>query len=81
MYVAGKCARTMFFVTYISPVACIANKFAAFLSQYTDDTQLHAALSKKAVNDAVTNIQNSLFDDHMWFRQKSKWTHHQPRKI
>jgi len=59
----------LFFVAYISPVACIANKFGASLSQYADDTQLHVALSKKVINDAVTNLQNSLFDVHTWFCQ------------
>jgi len=39
------------------------------LNQYADDTQLYVALSKKAVNDAVTNLQNCLFDVHTWFSQ------------
>ena len=41
-----------------------------FLSQYANDTQLYVALSKKAVNDAVANLQNCLFDVHTWFCQK-----------
>jgi len=57
----------LFFVAYISLVACIANKFGVSLSQYADDTQLYVALSKKAINDAVTNLQNCLFDVHAWF--------------
>ena len=56
---------SLFFVACISPVACIASKFGMFLSQYADDTQLYVALSKKAVHDAVTNLQNCLF----WFSQ------------
>ena len=42
----------------ISPVNSIV--LFVFLSQYADDshdTQLYVALSKKAVNDAVTNLQ------------------------
>ena len=37
----------LFFIAYISPVACIASKFGMFRSQYADDTQLYVALSKK----------------------------------
>jgi len=66
----------LFFVAYISPVACLANKFGLSLSQYADDTQLYVALSKKAVNDAVTNLQNCLFDVHTWFDQ----TRYNPEK-
>ena len=47
----------VFFVACISPVACIASKFGVFLSQYADDTQLYAALSKTVVNDAVTKAE------------------------
>jgi len=50
----GSVLGSLFFVAYISPVACLANKFGVSLSQYADDTQLYVALSKKAVNDAVT---------------------------
>jgi len=39
------------------------------LSKYADDTQLYVALSKKVVNDAVTNLQNCLFNVHTWFSQ------------
>jgi len=65
----GSVLGPLFFVAYISPVACLANKFGVSLSQYADDTQLYVALSKKAVNDAVTNLQNCLFDVHTWFSQ------------
>jgi len=44
-------------------------KFDVSLSQYADDKQLYVVLSKKAVNDAVTNLQNCLFDVHTWFSQ------------
>jgi len=54
--------RPLFIVAYISSVACIGNKFSVFLSQYADNSQLYIALSKKAVCDAVTNLQNCLFD-------------------
>jgi len=65
----GSVLGPLFFVAYISPVACIANKFGVSLSQYADDTQLYVALSKKAINDAVTNLQNCLFDVHTMFSQ------------
>jgi len=42
-----KCAWTPVFVTYISPVVCIANKFGVFLSQYADNTQLYYCLIEK----------------------------------
>ena len=66
---AGKCARTQFFVAYFSPYASIANKLCVFLSQYAADTQLYVAWSKKAINDAVTNLQNCLIEVHTWFSQ------------
>ena len=68
----GSVLGPLFFVAYYSPVACIANKFGVFLSQYADDTQLYVALSQKAVNDTVTNLQNCLFDVNTWFRQNRK---------
>jgi len=55
----------LFFVTYISPVAYMANKFGVFLSQYADDKQQYVALSKKA----VTKLQNCQFDIHAWSSQ------------
>jgi len=70
-YAAWKCVRP-FFVAYISPVACTANAFGVFPSQYADDTLLCVALSKKVVNDLVTNLQNCLFDVHTWLSQNGK---------
>ena len=52
--------------TFLPSLASQAIKFGVFLSQYADDTQLYVALSKKAVNYAVTNLQNCLFV-HTWF--------------
>jgi len=39
------------------------------LSQYADDTQLYVPLSKKAVNDVFTNLQNCMFDVHTWLSE------------
>ena len=66
---AEKCSQTPVFVVHIFPVSRIANTFGVFLSQYADDTHLYVAVSQKAVNDAVTNLQNCRFDVHAWFSQ------------
>jgi len=70
---AGKCAR--------APVFCrlyfsrrLYHKQIWYVSQsvrrlHADDTQLYVALLKKAINDAVTNLQNCLFDVHKRFSQ------------
>ena len=68
----GSVLGPLFFVAYISHVACNALIFGVFLSQYADDTQQYVTLSKKAVNDTVTNLQNCLFDVNTWFRQNRK---------
>ena len=54
----------LFFVVYISPLACLTHKFGVLHNLYADDTQLFVALSKNCVSDIVNNIQNCL---STWF--------------
>jgi hypothetical protein len=68
----GSVLGPLFFVAYISPVARIANKFGVFLSQYADDTQLHVALSKKAVSVCSMFIRGSVKMDSSSTRRNPK---------
>jgi len=63
---SGTCSLSLIFIpSFVSQT----NSVCLSVSTQLDDTQLYVALSKKAVNDAVTNLQNCLFDVHTSFIQ------------